>query len=87
MTPSEHKDLVREAQLLGVLQGGVIAAAMTSRTCVVTAEEILTALSVTSGDDLEGCSAHDIGQLIESHVAIPRLHAAWQRARRQERGR
>lgn len=77
---------IKQARDLGMLQGGVMAAAMTAVVCEVTAREILTSFGVTSGDDLDGCAAYDIKRLIEQRVELPGLHAAWQRARREEQG-
>lgn len=76
---------IEKARDLGMLQGGVMAAAMTAVVCEVTAREILCSLGVTSGEDLEGCAAYDIQRLIEQRVELPGLHAAWQLARREER--
>lgn len=80
------KSDIEQARNLGMLQGGVLAAAMTANLCEVTAREILWALGVYSGEDLDGCAEYDIKRLIEHHVRIPGLHAAWQRARREEQG-
>jgi len=76
---------IKLARDLGMLQGGVMAAAMTAVVCEVTAREILLSFGVTSGDDLEGCAEYDIKRLIEQRVEIPGLHAAWQRARYKEK--
>ncbi|WP_193092086.1 hypothetical protein [Halomonas colorata] len=69
---------------LGRLQGMVLAAGMIARSCPVEAEEILKAGGVFAGDDLDGCAAFDIKQLIEARIEMPGLHAAWQKARREE---
>ncbi|WP_434986958.1 hypothetical protein [Vreelandella zhaodongensis] len=69
---------------LGRLQGMVLAAGMIARSCPVEAEEILKAAGVRAGDDLDGCAAFDIKQLIEARIEMPGLHAAWQKARREE---
>ncbi|WP_249978204.1 hypothetical protein [Vreelandella olivaria] len=69
---------------LGRLQGMVLAAGMIARSCPVEAEEILRAAGIFAGDDLDGCAAYDIKQLIEARIEIPGLHAAWQKARREE---
>lgn len=70
---------------LGMLQGGVVAAAMAAPWQEVMAKEILAAFGVHSGEDLDGAAEYDIAQLIENKVRIPGLHAAWQKARRAER--
>jgi hypothetical protein len=65
-------------------QGMVVAAAIATDQCTVTALEILVAAGIRHGDQLAGADAHDIERFVSTGMAMDGLEVALERARQAE---
>lgn len=61
-------------------QGMVVAAAIATDQCTVTALEILAAAGITHGNQLSGADAHDIERFISTGMAMDGLKEALKQA-------